>query len=146
MTAGNPTPEALILHASTVSFAGRGLVILGPSGSGKSALALHLMAWGADLVADDRTEVFCDQDRLMARSPPALTGLIEARGLGILRVPTIAQTEVMLIADLGQKETDRLPPHRNLTILGRVCPLVHGAWNDHFPASVLCYLKGSRHA
>ena len=136
----------MILHASAVSLNGRGLLILGPSGSGKSTLALQLMAWGADLVADDRTEVFQETGRLMARCPPSLSGLIEARGLGILRAPAILQTEIILVADLGQTECDRLPPHRNVTILGMDCPLVHGAGNNHFPASVLCYLSGSRQA
>lgn len=49
--------DRTILHASCVALDGRGLLILGPSGSGKSALALELMALGADLVADDRTEI-----------------------------------------------------------------------------------------
>ena len=144
---GTKTPiQPLILHASAVSFAGHGLLILGPSGSGKSGLALMMMALGADLVADDRTEVFLVSDRLLARCPSNLAGIIEARGIGILRAPTVPETEVTLVVDLGGLETERLPPRRSVTILGKLCPLVLASGNDHFPASVLCYLKGSRHA
>ncbi len=67
-----------VLHASTVSLGGCGLLILGPSGTGKSALALRLLTRGALLVADDRTELARVDDRLVARCPPALAGLIEA--------------------------------------------------------------------
>ncbi|WP_331459605.1 HPr kinase/phosphorylase [Paracoccus liaowanqingii] len=70
------------LHATTVALEGRGLVILGPSGSGKSGLALELMAVGAVLVADDRTDLRLQQGRLIAQAPPALSGRIEARGWG----------------------------------------------------------------
>ena len=146
MTGDTSPSESVILHASAVSVKGRGLLIIGPSGSGKSALALQLMAWGADLVADDRTDVFLEAGRLMARCPPTLSGLIEARGVGILRVPSTLPVEITLVADLGQPEPDRLPPQATVTILGQFCPLVHGKGNDHFPASVLCYLKNSRHA
>ena len=98
------------------------------------------------MVADDRTEVFLVSDRLLARCPSNLAGIIEARGIGILRAPTVPETEVTLVVDLGGLETERLPPRRSVTILGKLCPLVLASGNDHFPASVLCYLKGSRHA
>ena len=77
----------LILHATTVSVAGRGLLILGPSGAGKSALALELISRGAVLVADDRTQVVVEGDTLTASVPTAIAGLIEARGVGLLRTP-----------------------------------------------------------
>lgn len=72
------------LHATTVAIEGRGLVILGPSGAGKSTLALELMATGAVLVADDRTDLARQGDALIASVPQALAGRIEARGIGIL--------------------------------------------------------------
>ena len=65
---------AQLLHASTVAFRGRGVVILGASGSGKSALALELMALGAGLVADDRTLVEVQDGALVASCPPAISG------------------------------------------------------------------------
>lgn len=124
--------------------AGRAVLITGPSGSGKSAMALALMAAGAALVADDQTELFLDETRLMARCPPAIAGMIEARGLGLLAATPAPMAEVVLVADLGQPEPDRLPPRRSITLLGKTVDLVLGQGNAHFPWAVLCYLKGSR--
>ena len=59
----------LIMHASCVAVQGKGVLILGPSGAGKSSLALQLMALGADLVADDRTEISVQNGAAIARSP-----------------------------------------------------------------------------
>ncbi len=136
----------MLLHASCIAFNSRGLLITGPSGSGKSALALHLMALGAALVSDDQTELTLENNRLIARCPPNLRGLIEARGIGILHAAAIAETEIALVADLSQPEPDRLPPRRKVSLLGQSVDLVLGQGNPHFPASVLCYLNGSRQA
>lgn len=141
----NPASE--ILHASCVSVDGRGLLILGPSGSGKSALAIRLIALGAQLVSDDRTVVTAMADRLMATCPnPSLQGLIEARGIGILRAPGCDSADLALAVDLGQRETDRLPPRRAVTILGFELSLVLHAQNDHFPDALMLYLRHGRQA
>lgn len=134
------------LHASCVAVDGRGLLILGPSGAGKSALALRLMALGAGLVADDRTEIALGPDGVIARCPPALRGLIEARGLGILNAPWVSEVPLALVVDLGRSETERLPPRRRVTLLGVGHDLVLGGRSDHFPASVLCHLRHGRQA
>lgn len=139
------TPMTL-MHASCVAVSGRGLLITGPSGSGKSSLALALMACGADLVADDQTELTLQAGQLTARCPTPLSGLIEARGLGLLAVPALPQAQVVLVVDLGTTEPDRLPPHRKVTLLGIQVDLVLGRGNDHLSSAVLCYLKGSRQA
>ena len=136
--------SAQILHASCVAWQGRGALILGRSGAGKSALALQLLAYGADLVADDRTELNAEDDVLTARPPATIAGLIEARGVGLLRVPFVPQAEIALIVDLDQTETDRLPPERQLTLLGISRPLVLSVPQAHFPAAILCYLRALR--
>ena len=145
---GTPPAEddgSLILHASCVSLSGRALLITGPSGAGKSALALQLMAFGAVLVSDDRTSVSTKAEGLVARCPsPAIRGLIEARGMGILRADTVEAAAVALVADLSQEETERLPPRRSITILGKQLPLVLRLQDDHFPAALLHYLKADR--
>lgn len=102
------------------------------------------MAFGAGLVADDRTEITLIDGHLMASAPAPLRGLIEARGLGILRADPVGPVPLALAVDMGQAETDRLPPHRSVTIMGTPLALVLASQHDHFPASVLCYLKGGR--
>jgi HPr kinase/phosphorylase len=134
------------LHASTVAVNGRGLLILGPSGAGKSALALQLIALGALLVADDRTDLTAQSGRLTARCPAPIKGLIEARGLGLLRAPPLDEAEIALVADLSQTEDQRLPPRRRITILGCEVDLVLQAQNDHFPAALMLYLRHGRQA
>jgi HPr kinase/phosphorylase len=140
------TPDRQILHATCVCVDGRGLLILGPSGSGKSALALRLLALGASLVADDRSEVSVTDGRLIARCPAPITGLIEARGVGILRAPVVNEAEVRLVADLGQVDDQRLPPARWITILGCRIDLVLHAQNAHFPDALMLYLRYGRQA
>ena len=133
-----------ILHASCIALDGRGLLILGPSGSGKSALALRLIALGAGLVADDRTQVAIEGGRLMARCPTPIRGVIEARGVGLMRAEAVEAAPVVLVADLGQSEDQRLPPRRRVTILGCELDLVLHPRNDHFPDALLLYLRHGR--
>ena len=138
--------NAQIFHASCVAWQGHGALILGQSGAGKSALALQLMALGADLVSDDRTELLAEADALTARAPATIQGLIEARGVGLMRVPFVPKAEIALVIDLDQPEPNRLPPQREITLLGISRPLVLAVPQPHFPAAILCYLKGSRFA
>jgi serine kinase of HPr protein (carbohydrate metabolism regulator) len=85
-----------------------GILLLGRSGSGKSDLALRLIARGAKLVSDDRTELFVERGRLTARAPVSIRGLFEVRGLGIVALPSAAKARVALAVSLdGQKA--RLP-------------------------------------
>lgn len=90
----------MLVHASCVALAGAGVLLRGPSGSGKSDLALRLIDGGAQLVADDQVEIEAAGGRLMARPPPALAGLLEVRGIGIVRCPAISAVPVALIVDL----------------------------------------------
>lgn len=137
--------ESTILHGSCVGAYGRGLLILGPSGAGKSALALQLMALGARLVSDDQTEVRATPEGPVARcAAPAIRGLIEARGIGLLRADPLDEAPIALVADLSQDEDQRLPPHRRITIAGYDLPLVLRVQNDHFPAALMLYLQGGR--
>ena len=92
------------MHASCVSRNGEAVLLVGPSGAGKSDLALRLLARGFDLVADDQVEI---RDGV-ASCPDRLAGLLEVRGLGIVRLPYAAPAHLALVADLGPPG-ERLP-------------------------------------
>ncbi|EEW24870.1 HPr kinase/phosphorylase [Rhodobacter ferrooxidans] len=134
------------LHASCVAVDGRGLLILGPSGSGKSGLALQLMALGAGLVADDQTEIRLEDAALIARCPAPLRGLIEARGIGLLNALPLESAPLHLVVDLGQSETQRLPPKRHITLMNQCLDLVLGQDGRHFPSALLQMLRFGRQA
>ncbi|MFN7269838.1 MAG: HPr kinase/phosphorylase [Cereibacter sp.] len=134
------------LHASCVALEGRGLLILGPSGSGKSSLALQMIGLGAALVADDQVDVTCAGDALVAAAPPALAGLIEARGVGLLRAGPVASVPLHLAVDLGQPASPRLPDRHGIVLLEKRIALVEGPLSAHLPVALLLYLRGGRHA
>src|ERR1700760_1504181 len=79
----NPMHGQRRMHGSCVSRNEDAVLILGPSASGKSDLVLRLLSRGFDLVADDQVDI----DDGIASCPPALAGLLEVRGLGIVRLP-----------------------------------------------------------
>jgi HPr kinase/phosphorylase len=141
-----PVTGGVLLHASCVAFGERAVLILGPAGAGKSSLALQLMALGAMLVADDRTLVAADGARLVARAPTGLPALIEARGLGLLRAPLMAEAVLHLAVDLGATETARLPPRRLWQCCGIAIDCVHGPATAHFPAALRQYIMHGREA
>jgi HPr kinase/phosphorylase len=138
--------DSTILHASCVALGLKGLLIVGPSGSGKSGLALALMAAGCMLVADDRTVVTRNGGHLFAAPPAGLEGQIEARGVGILNATHVSSTLLNLAVDLGRAETGRLPGFHEFECLGLRLPLVLGPISAHFPASVLQCLRAGRAA
>ena len=134
--------DGRVLHAGCVALAGRGVLIMGASGSGKSGMALQLMAYGCDLVSDDRTEVRQRDGGLWACAPEALRGKIEARGVGILAARDVPGAPLCLAVDLDKSETERLPPFRTLSLLGHELPVLHRYESTHFPAAIMQYLRG----
>jgi len=135
-----------ILHASAVALGPRGVLILGPSGSGKSGLALTLMAFGAQLVADDRVVLSLQDGLPWMSAPETIVGMVEARGLGLLRADTVPGAWLSLVVDLARVETHRLPPPREISVDGHAIPLVHKMESTHFAPSILQYLKSGRSA
>ncbi len=121
-----PSPKAATTtaHASCVAFGReRGILIEGPSGSGKSQLALELIALGAVLVADDRTVLIGAEGKLFARAPNSIAGLIEVRGFGLLRLPPFRLAAVAAVVTLGAGAgLARLPEHLQTTRLGATLP------------------------
>ena len=112
------------LHASTVALDGRAVVISGPSGSGKSDLALRLLDRGFMLVSDDRTLVRKDGDKLVASAPPNIAGKLEIRGIGIVDMDTVGDVPVALLVELTS-DIQRLPDdNRDRPVLGVRVPLI----------------------
>lgn len=103
-------PAMVLVHGTTVALEGEGVLLRGPSGSGKSDLALRLIDGGARLVADDQTEIMRTPNGLFARCPASIAGKIEVRGVGILRVASVPTAPVRLVVDLVPPDrVERLP-------------------------------------
>ena len=107
-------------HASCVAFGPIGVLIRGASGAGKSTLALQLIdgaGYGfaktlmrGQLVADDQVLLRVKTGKLTANPPPALAGLLEIRGLGIIQVKFKKSVTVKLVVDLvPHKSIERMP-------------------------------------
>ncbi len=128
-------------HGTCVAWDDRGVLILGASGRGKSALALQLMALGGTLVADDRVVLQADGGRLVATCPPAITGLIEARGVGILNAACQAAATMALVVDLDRSADQRLPDRAYTRICGCDLPLINRIDGPHFAAIIVQILK-----
>jgi serine kinase of HPr protein (carbohydrate metabolism regulator) len=94
-------------------------VLLGASGVGKSDLALRLIDSGATLVADDQVHVEAGETGLLGRPAEALAGLLEVRGLGILRLPYCEVSPLGLVVELDRAEImARLPTRSTYSLLG----------------------------
>jgi len=113
------------LHASSVAMDGRAVLIAGPSGSGKSDLALRLLDRGFTLVSDDRTIVRKEGGKLTATAPETIKGKLEVRGVGIVEMETVSDMPVAIIVELTS-DIQRLPDDgRERIILGIGIPLIN---------------------
>lgn len=117
------------VHATSVAVEGRGVLLRGESGAGKSDLALRLIDQGAVLIADDYTELSIEDDCLIAHAPETIQGLLEVRGLGIVKQPFHSPCPIALVVDLRPQATiERLPEHHTCDDFG---PAV--AWMEVAP-------------
>jgi serine kinase of HPr protein (carbohydrate metabolism regulator) len=112
------------VHGTSVAIGGRAALITGPSGSGKSDLALRLIDRGFTLVSDDQTVVRRDGDRLLASAPERIAGKLEVRGIGIVDMDCVDDVPIALLVELTST-IERLPDNRReLPVLGVPLPLV----------------------
>jgi HPr kinase/phosphorylase len=113
------------VHGTSIALGGDGILLRGPSGSGKSDLALRLIDGGARLVADDQTELRLLGGALRMSAPAAIAGQIELRGIGILRVPSVPAAILRLVVDLLPPDRiERLPEPAFCELLGTPVPLI----------------------
>ncbi len=102
--------QALNIHASLVTVRGQGLLLRGPSGTGKSDVALELLRRGYRLVADDVVEVVERQGRPWGRSPTRIAGRLEVREVGVVEVGDLFGPKAMVAASAIDAVVDLLPP------------------------------------
>ena len=133
-----------IVHGSAVAFGGRGVLILGGSGSGKSGLALALIGRGAALVADDRVLLTRRGRALLASAPATIAGLIEARGVGVLRLQAVPEAVVTLAVDLDRPPAARMPQGATITYLGISIELIFGRDIPNFDRVLTIVVQNGR--
>ncbi len=131
-------------HATSVEIDGSAILIEGPSGSGKSGLALQLIALGARLIADDRAPLALRDGWPWALAPQRLTGVIEARGIGLVQVPHSAGAPLRLIVDMATVEQARLPEPMEEIVLGQPVTRIRRVDGPAFPSAILALAKSGR--
>lgn len=126
------------VHGTCVAIDGAGVLLRGPSGSGKSDLALRLIDGGATLVGDDQLELSRVNDRLVARAPSPLQGQLEIRGIGIVAVEAVAQAPLALVVDLiPADQVIRFPDPATCHYLALTVPLLAlAAFEASTPAKI----------
>lgn len=134
------------IHATALIAGYRGILIRGPSGSGKSSLALRLLQslnGFARLVGDDRIRLEAVHGRLLMRPASALEGLIEIRGIGIVRMPFEPVAVAHVAVDLAASDAQRLPASADLetSIAGITLARLPVAPGVDARASLLAWLR-----
>jgi HPr kinase/phosphorylase len=114
----------MLLHATCVALQNKAVLLMGPAGAGKSDLALRLIDGGAQLVADDQTELSMEGQALMASAPASIAGLMEVRNIGLMKLPFMHSAEVALCVDLAlaTEKLERLPDKDTIFLLDQAVP------------------------
>jgi serine kinase of HPr protein (carbohydrate metabolism regulator) len=122
----------MYVHATCVALkqgrSWRALLLRGPSGAGKSDVALRLLEAGGRLIADDQTHLAKVGRVLIAAPPKSLAGLIEVRGIGIVKLgrgQLLARAQLALLVDLERPDqVERMPEPAREKVLGIDLPKV----------------------
>ena len=115
---------------------GSGVLIVGSSGSGKSSLAINLLALGSKLVADDQCELVKKNNRISVSKPASLPNSIEIRGIGLVSVPMVIETSLDWVVNMDEAEKERMPDLRFTEIDGYTIPTVFGKNMDDLASRI----------
>lgn len=114
----------ILIHGTAIALDGDGVLLRGPSGSGKSDLALRLIDGGALLISDDQTELRDVGGAARLSAPATIAGRLEVRGLGIVTVPRHVSAPLRLVADLAADPVERLPEPARCRFFAYDVPLI----------------------
>ena len=115
---------------------GSGVLIVGSSGSGKSSLAINLLALGSKLVADDQCELVKKNNRFSVSKPASLPNSIEIRGIGLVSVPMVVETSLDWVVNMDEAEKERMPDLRFTEIDGYKIPTIFGKNMDDLASRI----------
>ena len=115
---------------------GSGVLIVGSSGSGKSSLAINLLALGSKLVADDQCELVKKNNRFRISKPASLPNSIEIRGIGLVSVPMVVETSLDWVVNMDEAEKERMPDLRFTEIDGYKIPTIFGKNMDDLASRI----------
>lgn len=131
---------------TAVALNGAAVWIKGASGAGKSLLALDLIARGCVLIADDRVLIGKDEDGPVLSAPPAIRGLIEARGIGLLKTePAPHPVPLKWVVDLDARPDTRLPTQKQVVVQDHSIPYIAGRGLSGLAAVVMLLLSDRAH-
>ena len=131
-----PISGPFIIHATCVDVKGSGVLIVGRSGAGKSSLAVGMLALGSSLVADDQCELLVKNKGISISKPASLPNSIEMRGIGLVSVPMIMQTNLDWVVNLDEVETERMPNRKFTNIRGYSVPTIFGKNMDDLASRI----------
>ena len=131
------------MHATCVDINGSGVLIVGRSGSGKSSLAINLLALGSKLVADDQCKLVKKNNSFCIFKPASLPNSIEIRGIGLVSVPMVVETSLDWIVNMDEVETERMPDPRFTEIDGYRVPTVFGKNMDELASRIYVLVSNS---
>lgn len=124
MTQNNTKQTPFSLHASAISYNGKGIVFVGESGSGKSDMTLRMVDRGASLIGDDRVLFIHKNKSVIVMPHPEIAGQIEVRGVGICKTNFVRSAPLAMIVRLMDKRPERYPEPMTFDVLEKSFPMI----------------------